>query len=141
MNESDRDESTLDRHACWALLATAEIGRLAVVIGGRPKIFPVTFVIDRGSVVFRTAAGTKLAAIRGTSVAFEADGIDPQGPFAWSVVLEGRAEEIRQLQELAFAAKLPLSPWHPSPKPHFVRVVPGEIFGRRFRIDDRAQKI
>jgi hypothetical protein len=130
----DGNESLVDNHSCWGLLETAEVGRLAVTIGGQPEIFPVTYVVDHGTVVFRTAAGTKLAAIRGATVAFEVDGIDSDAAVAWSVVLKGQAEEIKKPHELGFAEQLPLYPWHGSAKPHVIRVVPHEISGRRFRI-------
>ena len=52
----------LEENTCWELLRDAEVGRLAVSIGERPDIFPVNFVVDHGSIVFRTAEGTKLAA-------------------------------------------------------------------------------
>jgi uncharacterized protein len=134
----DQDESILDKRRCWDLLTTSQVGRLAVTIGGLPKIFPITYVADGGTVVFRTGAGSKLAAIRGSDVAFEADGVDPDTQIAWSVVIEGRAEEIRSPQELAFAAELPLFPVDPRGKPHFVRIVPFVVSGRRFRIVARA---
>src|SRR4051794_39359108 len=56
------DVRRLTVDACWALLRAADIGRLAVVVGDRPEIFPVNFVVDHGTVVIRTAPGTKLAA-------------------------------------------------------------------------------
>ena len=52
----------LEPPECWTLLRHTEVGRLAVTMGTSPDIFPVNFAVDRGSVVFRTAEGTKLAA-------------------------------------------------------------------------------
>ena len=78
---------------CWNLLRSAEVGRLAVSIKDQPDIFPINFVVDHGTVVFRTAEGTKLAAaVLGRGVAFEADGFDAGAGEAWSVVIKGRAE-------------------------------------------------
>ena len=60
----------LDSDACWSMLQQAEVGRLAVSLDGDLEIFPVNFVVDNRTVVFRTAAGTKLAgAVLGRSVA------------------------------------------------------------------------
>lgn len=59
-NEFGMDILTDDE--CWELLRTATVGRLAVDVGGRPDIYPINFVIDDGTIVFRTGAGTKLAA-------------------------------------------------------------------------------
>jgi uncharacterized protein len=38
-----------------------------------PQIFHINYVVDHGTVVFRTAAGTKLAGAAQRDVAFEAD--------------------------------------------------------------------
>ena len=86
---------TLSTHDCWTLLASATVGRLALVVNGRPEIFPVNHVVDHGSVVFRTSPGTKLAAIGdATPVAFEVDGLDVEAGIAWSVILKGRAARV-----------------------------------------------
>lgn len=123
----------LDLGACWALLRATEVGRLAVVVEGRAAIFPVNYVVDHGTVVFRTAAGTKLAAVVDDGrVAFEIDGLDRGSDEAWSVVITGRAQEVREFEALIDAAELPLRPWPGSPKHRFVRVVPEEVSGRRF---------
>ncbi len=124
----------LDAPTCWALLRTAEVGRLAVIVAGAPDIFPVNFVVDHATVVIRTARGTKLAAAVGpTGVAFECDGYDPDVGEAWSVVLKGQIELKESLQEKIDTAELPLVPWHAGPKPCFLRVVPDTLSGRRFR--------
>jgi hypothetical protein len=131
------DADVLPESTCWDLLRSTEIGRLAVSSGGEPDIFPVNFTVDHGTLVFRSAAGSKLLAIRATAaVAFEADGYDPATRQAWSVVLHGRAEEIRAAEDLVHTAELPLSPWHGSAKSIFVRVVPDRITGRRFVVVD-----
>jgi nitroimidazol reductase NimA-like FMN-containing flavoprotein (pyridoxamine 5'-phosphate oxidase superfamily) len=125
----------LDESRCWSLLRDADVGRLAVAIMDHPDIFPVNFIVDHGTVVFRTAEGTKLAAaVLGRAVAFEADGYDPGSGEAWSVVIKGRACEIQRMQELFDAAGLPLFPWHAAPKHRFVRIEPDEITGRRFHV-------
>ena len=136
--EPARGVAYLEANDCWALLRSHEVGRLAVSIGDRPDIFPINYVVDHGTVVFRTAEGTKLAgAIEGEAVAFEADGYEPDSGEAWSVVVKGHAEEISRGPELLDTAGLPLFPWHATPKQRFVRIVPDEISGRRFRVVDR----
>jgi uncharacterized protein len=124
----------LDAHACWALLRSHEVGRLAVVIADRPEIFPINYVVDHGTVVFRTSEGTKLAGTVQRDVAFEADGYATDTGEAWSVVVKGRGEEITRGYDLLDTAGLPLFPWHAAPKQRFVRIVPDEISGRRFRV-------
>jgi nitroimidazol reductase NimA-like FMN-containing flavoprotein (pyridoxamine 5'-phosphate oxidase superfamily) len=136
-NQVDPTIIELDEHQCWDLLRSQEVGRLAVAIANHPDIFPVNFVVDHASVVFRTAEGTKLAAaVLGESVAFEVDG-ESDGE-AWSVVVKGQAVEIEKMYELFDAVDLPLYPWHVAPKHRFVRILPEQVTGRRFRVADRV---
>ena len=128
----------LDESQCWTLLRSEEVGRLAVSIMNRPDIFPINYLVDHGTVVFRTAEGTKLAAaVLGTAVAFEVDGYDAPSGEAWSVIVKGRAAEIVRLPEVLEALDLPLFPWQSAPKPRFVRIEPDEITGRRFHVVER----
>ena len=126
--------------ACWALLRSVDVGRLGVTVDGEPDIFPVNFVVDHGTIVFRTAAGTKLAAaLCDVAVAFEVDGYDSETNEAWSVVVKGHAREISKPADVADAFTLPLYPWHADPKGHLVRVVPQDVSGRRFEIAARSR--
>ena len=118
------------------LLRSTEVGRLAVSGGDGPDIFPINFVVDHGSIVFRTAPGSKLSAVATSLVAFEADGYDLPRNEAWSVVIKGRGQEIKQLHQLVETFDLPLFPWHAEPKGHFVRIEPTAISGRRFHVVD-----
>lgn len=127
----------LETSACWELLRGTGVGRLAVSVTDHPEIFPVNFIVDRSSVVFRTASGTKLAgAVLGRAVAFEVDGGGSGSSVAWSVIVKGRAVEIEQMGDYFDALDLPLFPWHAGPKPTFVRIEPHEITGRRFHVVD-----
>jgi uncharacterized protein len=124
---------------CWELLRRQDVGRLAVVVGERPEIFPVNYVVDHGTVVFRTAEGSKLAALVAESrAAFEIDGETTDEAF--SVVVKGIAVEIGDRYELFDALELPLFPWHIAPKHHFVRILPEMVTGRRFAIGDRRAR-
>jgi uncharacterized protein len=128
----------LATNVCLELLRSTDVGRLAVSITDHPDIFPVNYVVDHGTVVFRTAEGTKLAAsVLGRAVAFEIDGYDPEHGDAWSVVIKGRATEIERMQDVFDALDLPLFPWHASPKHRFVRIEPFDISGRRFHVAER----
>jgi len=118
----------------WALLRQAAVGRLAVVVDGAPEIFPVNHQVDHGSVVFRTAAGTKLAGALGNRVAFEVDGYDPESASAWSVVVKGTAQDVKGLYNVLDAFELRLFPWHSAPKPFFIRIEPESLSGRRFDV-------
>ena len=119
-------------------VAAVSGGRAAGSIDRRPTgDLSYQLRVDHGTVVFRTAEGTKLAGAVQRDVAFEADAYDPDKGEAWSVVVKGRGEEISRGHELLDTADLPLFPWHAAPKQRFVRIVPDEISGRRFRVVDR----
>ena len=127
----------LEASTCWELMRSTEVGRLAVSFGDQPDIFPVNFIVDHGTIVFRTAEGTKLAAaVLGRGVAFEVDGYDADAGEAWSIVVKGRAREIERMQEVFDAVDLPLFPGTPPPKHRFVRIEPDDISGRRFEVVD-----
>lgn len=134
----------LPESECWALLRSVDVGRLATpTANGGIDVFPVNHVVDQGSIVFRTALGTKLAsAVDATEVAFEADNaalsLDQQasrGDDPWSVVVHGTAELITRHTDLFDSFELSVRPWHVSDKPYFVRLVPTSVSGRRFHLD------
>jgi uncharacterized protein len=127
----------LSESACWALLRTTSVGRLAVWVDDHPDIFPLNYAVDHGTVVFRSSAGTKVsAALSDSPVALEADGYDAETAEAWSVVVKGTAEEISSGPELIDTLDLPLFPWQAGDKGRFIRIVPTTTSGRRFPIAD-----
>ncbi len=133
MTSDDPVVTVLSQDECWALLRSSEVGRLAVVVHGRPEIFPVNFVVDHGTVVFRSAGGTKLSGLEErAAAAFEADGYDRHERTAWSVVAHGAVEPFASV-ELVDTDNLPLYPLMAGPKPRFIRIVADSISGRRFR--------
>jgi nitroimidazol reductase NimA-like FMN-containing flavoprotein (pyridoxamine 5'-phosphate oxidase superfamily) len=122
----------LTKSECFELLAQEHLGRVAVVDDLGPVVFPVNFVLDRHMVIFRTDTGTKLdAACRGSRVAFEIDGTDAAAHTGWSVVVRGEAVEVTDPAEVARLRKLPLDPWAPGAKAHYVRILPAALTGRR----------
>ena len=115
------------------------MGRLAVSFGDQPDIFPVNFIVDHGTIVFRTAEGTKLAAaVLGRGVAFEVDGYDADAGEAWSVVVKGHATEIERMQDVFDALDLPLFPWHAAPSTASFASSRDDISGRRFEVVDAS---
>ena len=134
------DKSTVDElseSACWTLLRTASVGRLAVWVQDHPDIFPINYAVDHGTVVFRSGTGTKVfAALSDSPVALEADGYDEETTEAWSVVVKGNVEEISRGQDLLDTIDLPLFPWQAGDKSRFIRIIPTTTSGRRFPIAD-----
>jgi len=137
MADNERTVDELSQSACWALLRTTTVGRLAVWVDDHPDIFPLNYAVDHGTLVFRSRAGTKVsAALSDAQVALEADGYDAGTAAAWSVVIRGNAEEIRGGPDLIDTLDLPLFPWQAGDKGQFIRIVPTTTSGRRFRVAD-----
>lgn len=121
-------------HECNALLAESTLGRVAVVIDGRPEVFPVNHVFDEtdGTIAFPTNANTKLhAALHWPFVAFEVDGMDAAQPCGWSVLVVGHAEEIADADVIARLAPRRTTVWRAGPQMHWLRIIPSKVTGRR----------
>jgi nitroimidazol reductase NimA-like FMN-containing flavoprotein (pyridoxamine 5'-phosphate oxidase superfamily) len=122
----------LDRQECLDLLASVPLGRVVFTDRALPAIQPVNFVLDDDDVILRTSVGSKLAvATRGAVVAFEADDFDTAGQTGWSVTILGQAEVIDDPAEAARLSELPLQPWIPAPRDHFIRISGRYVSGRR----------
>jgi nitroimidazol reductase NimA-like FMN-containing flavoprotein (pyridoxamine 5'-phosphate oxidase superfamily) len=119
---------------CADLLAVSVLGRLGVVVNGRPEIFPVNHVFDResGCVVFPTTAGTKLhSALAWPWVAFEVDGVEPDQAGGWSVAVAGTAEEVTDAETIDRVARARKPLWAAGDAARWVRIVPSKVTGRR----------
>lgn len=125
----------IDRDECLDLLASDEIGRLAVIDGARPVIFPVNYVLSGEDIIFRTAPGTKVEQGPRSPACFEIDSFDRRHSAGWSVLVTGRLEELTHYDSAHFsqASQLPVHPWAAGTKNHLMRLVPATITGRRVR--------
>lgn len=131
MSDETKPVSVLPQSDCWNLLSSVTLGRLVTSVDGQPEIFPVNFVVQRRTVLFRTAEGTKLvSAAINHHVLFEAD--DHNVAEGWSVVVKGVAKILHDDDELAEAERGQLLPWTSTTKQHYVRIRPLTITGRRF---------
>ena len=122
----------LTRDECLRRLAADEIGRLAIVDGGTPHLFPVNYLLDGDAIVFRTDPGTKLSKGPSSRAAFEIDGFDREHRTGWSVVATGRLEEVTSFDSKTFdrVQALGVEPWA-GDKRHWMRLVPDHLTGRR----------
>lgn len=123
----------LSQADCWTRVRGEAFGRLAVVGPDGPLIYPVNAMVDHGTVVFRTASGEKVDAMRADPrVAFEVDGYDAETRAAWSVVLAGKASEVQTTDDAVLVAELGITPWQVGPKPIYIRITPDSVTGREF---------
>lgn len=125
----------ISHEECLQLLSRRDIGRVALVVEGKPQIFPVNYVVRSGAIVFRTAPGTKMSYAPGSPVAFEVDEYIPVAGTGWSVVVHGTARDVTDAEDDFGWAMRPATvhPLAPGEKAYKVAVDPVEITGRRFR--------
>ena len=123
----------LDRDACTRLLHASELGRLAVVLGGAPEIFPVNFRLDGDRIIIRSGDGSKVRAVGHTKACFEIDGIDRVNKTGWSVIAKGRLEELDQYDATSFskAVATGVEPWAGGDRPHVLCLHIEHLSGRR----------
>lgn len=125
---------SLSADECHELLSTRDVGRLAVVVGGYPEVFPVNYTVVRDRVVIRTDPGAKLAHTRFERVCFEVEELDMVGRTGWCVMVKGVVHELgdtdRHAEELDLAASR-IQPWAGGAKAHVLVVTPVNVTGRR----------
>jgi nitroimidazol reductase NimA-like FMN-containing flavoprotein (pyridoxamine 5'-phosphate oxidase superfamily) len=124
---------------CWQLVATQPVGRVAVIVGHYPLVFPVNFAVDDRTILYRTGVGTKLHSIHRSNVTFQVDAIDPVHHTGWSVMIRGVAQELSPQRDRGAVSRAELggaTPWAPGERAHFIRIVADQITGRRIRPDE-----
>lgn len=137
---SESQTEVLGTEECWKYLQSSYIGRLAVINGAAPEIFPVNFMVIGETVVFRTGPGTKLRALlSGTAVAFETDGMNAYSTEVWSVVVKGMPGPFSGDPAELGNAGPDREPWQPGLKEHLVQIDPTEVSGRRFPVSPRSR--
>ena len=122
----------LDRDECLRLLAKHAVGRVVFTDAALPAAQPVNYLLDDEEVVFRTGAGSKLAAAtRHAVVAFEVDEIDARTQTGWSVLGVGEAYEVLDPARLAELAERMPTPWAAGRMDHTISIPLQRLTGRR----------
>ncbi|MFK8025643.1 MAG: pyridoxamine 5'-phosphate oxidase family protein [Ilumatobacter sp.] len=120
---------------CWELLRVSPVGRIALPGDDEIEVFPVNFAVDGGTIVFRTAVGTKRTLIGdGVSCTFEVDHVAARAQLVWSIVLKGTATPLLRHDDLLDSLDLEVATWQVGHKPTYVRLTPHSISGRRFGV-------
>jgi hypothetical protein len=125
---------------CWSYLQSSYIGRLAVINGAIPEIFPVNYLVMEKTLLFRTAPGTKLRALlTGAVAALETDGLNAYSTEVWSVVVKGIPEPFDESHISPVIEDANREPWGPGLKEHLICLRPNEVSGRRFAVASRTR--
>jgi len=116
----------------WRLLEGGAVGRVGITIGALPAIFPVNYMVVDGSIVFRTAPGSKMsAAVAGAVVAFEVDDYGLADHSGWSVLAVGQSEVVQDPDFRRKVLESGLEPFADGTRTAVVRIEPTFLSGRR----------
>lgn len=117
---------------CWERLDTHGVGRVALPAHPGPRVFPVNYVVDGLTVVYRTDAQGAAAVEPGGEASFQADRIDEQRSVGWSVLVVGTAEHVTDPETVRHLAEQSGGePWAGGARDLLIRLVPSEISERR----------
>jgi len=129
---SGRELRVLSPEDCLGLLEPGGVGRVGLMSADGVVMLPVNYAVAAGTIVFRTAPDTLLAACANRPVSFEADHFDLASREGWSVLLQGHARTVADehgVRGLEHGTRL--EPWAPGARDVWVRITPGIISGRR----------
>jgi nitroimidazol reductase NimA-like FMN-containing flavoprotein (pyridoxamine 5'-phosphate oxidase superfamily) len=124
----------LSEFQCLELLASRDLGRVSLVLGDQPEIFPVNYTTDGDIVIFRTSSSAKLAKATSGRISFEVDDWNATTGVGWSVMVKGVAQEVTSGVD-PFAAALrsrSIQALAPGERQEWIAIYPSEISGRRF---------
>ena len=125
---------SIDAAACVRLLAAVDVGRLAVVVDGRPRIVVLNYLVDGGDVLFRTKEDALLVRLTGDDVAvhaeFEVDSAFSAAQSGWSVIATGLLVREQDPRREA-AARSGVRAWAQGERDTVLRLDVAELTGRR----------
>ena len=120
---------------CELLLASLDIGRIAVVEDGYPLVFPISYkavVVDARLVLAIRTRPENAIDQPGRAVCFEIDGVDPSHDGGWSVLVRG------VLVETSPHIDLDSNPIVSEDRDAWRIIIPTHISGRR--VFNRAER-
>jgi len=125
---------TIDAAGCARLLAAVDVGRLAVVVDGRPRIVVLNYVMSGDHLLFRTREDALIAGLTqdgGSAPAeFEVDSAFPVALSGWSVIATGTLVREDDPARQA-AARAAVRAWAQGERDTVVRLEVEELTGRR----------
>ncbi|MFJ9608369.1 pyridoxamine 5'-phosphate oxidase family protein [Kitasatospora sp. NPDC101176] len=122
----------LTERECWDLVGAHGVGRVALPVQPGPVVYPVNYVVDDGTFAYRTGGHSAAGLPEGAALSFQIDHIDEYLGRGWSVLALGTAHHVEDPDEVRRLADLPgASPWAGGDRPHWIRIRPDKITGRR----------
>jgi nitroimidazol reductase NimA-like FMN-containing flavoprotein (pyridoxamine 5'-phosphate oxidase superfamily) len=123
----------VDTAGCLRLLTATHLGRLAVVVEGRPRIVVLNHLRDARGLVFRTGVDALLARLTGDGravhAAYEADSVTPTLRSGWSVIARGLLARENDPEVVAHARRT-LETWAHGERDTVLRLTIEELHGR-----------
>src|SRR5487761_1675786 len=119
---------------CYRLLGPRGIGRIAFGTASGLMVLPVNYAVTDATIVVRTGSGSLIGVHGDGPVSFETDHFDLELGQGWSVLVRGEVHRVLQPGELGkLREDCDLRPWPAGEHDLFIRIVPGQITGRRIR--------
>ena len=113
----------LSRFECVELLTAHSVGRVGLCTPMGPRIFPVNYVVDGSSIVFRTSPYSTLGTYGwGLETVFEVDHLDHQQMAGWSVTALGRGQVLVDPDEVTPLSEQGPQPWAGGSRNMYVRL-------------------
>jgi hypothetical protein len=120
----------LDPEECLRLVLTQTVGRLGIIVDGRPEFHPVNFALAGEHVIIRSDHDTKLAAALAGPVVFEVDHFEEATTTRWSVMMHGRAQLVSGRADQTGPQNRVLHPWPQAELPQQLRIIAVKVTGR-----------
>lgn len=127
----DTGFAELGEPACWNLLPTAGVGRLAwAEPDGRIVVVPANYALDGHTVIIRTGDTSLLDAARERRrCAFQVEDIEPALRSGWTVLLDATLTEVEDEDIAEQLARL-VDPWLREPRPFVLLLQVRGVSGR-----------
>jgi nitroimidazol reductase NimA-like FMN-containing flavoprotein (pyridoxamine 5'-phosphate oxidase superfamily) len=130
-DDTDAGLATLGEQACWELLPSSGVGRLAWANpDGRIMIVPVNYGRDGHTLIVRTGATELLARARaGTRAGFQVDDLEQGLRSGWTILVDGTLTAVDDADEAQRLARL-VDPWLREPRPYVLLLRVTQVTGR-----------
>jgi hypothetical protein len=141
----DPQAQRLDAPECLRLISAGGVGRLAYAGVLGLAVLPVSYRVEKGSILFRTPLDSPTdedlrTGIEGADfkVSFEIDNVGQDAAEGWFVFIQGAAHHIDSDDDRASGWLPDVQARAASTREHFVRITPSLITGRRLRRGDTS---